>query len=61
MKTLTAVLAILILAGIAIAAEQKAIYKLTRLSPTEVGIYCTNGGDPTGKKIGNTLIISCGN
>lgn len=50
----------LIFASIAIAAEQKAIYKLTRLSPTEVGIYCTNGGDPTGNKVGNTLIISCG-
>lgn len=50
----------LILVGIAIAGEQKALYKLTRLSPTEVGIYCTNGGDPTGNKVGNTLIISCG-
>jgi hypothetical protein len=38
----------------------KPIYKVTKLSLTEVGISCNNGGDPTGRKIGDTLIISCG-
>jgi len=36
------------------------IYKLSRLSEREVGISCLNGGDPTGTKVGDTLIISCG-
>lgn len=36
------------------------IYKVSRLSNTEVGISCMNGADPTGKKIGNTVIMSCG-
>lgn len=31
-----------------------------RLSSGEIGITCANGGDPTGQKIGDTLIISCG-
>lgn len=38
----------------------KAMYKITRLSTTEVGISCTNGADPTGTKFGDTTIISCG-
>jgi hypothetical protein len=42
------------------AEKMTTVYKLTRLSPTEIGIYCTNGGDPTGNKIGDTLVISCG-
>lgn len=57
-KTLAAVL---ILTGCAIASEKMVtVYKLTKMSPTEVGIYCQNGADPTGKKIGEVLIISCG-
>lgn len=36
------------------------VYKVTRISNTEVGIACMNGADPTGKKIGNTVIMSCG-
>lgn len=55
------IVVILILVGAAIASERtQYIYKLSRLSATEVGISCTNGGDPTGNKIGDTLIISCG-
>jgi len=41
-------------------AKTKYIYKLSRLSESEVGISCQNGGDPTGTKVGDTLIISCG-
>jgi hypothetical protein len=40
--------------------KPKAIYKVSRLSLTDVGISCTNGADPTGLKAGDTLIISCG-
>jgi hypothetical protein len=40
--------------------KPKPIYKITRLSVTEVGISCLNGADPTGRKIGDTVIMSCG-
>jgi hypothetical protein len=36
------------------------IYKLSRLSVSEVGVSCQNGGDPTVTKVGDTLIVSCG-
>lgn len=49
-------IALLLLAGSA----PKPIYKITRLSSTEVGISCTNGADPTGRKVGETVIMSCG-
>lgn len=53
--------AVALLAGIAYAGERMTtVYKLTKLSPTEVAIYCTNGGDPAGNKVGETLVISCG-
>jgi hypothetical protein len=38
----------------------KYIYKLFRLNPAEVGIVCQNGADPTGTKVGDMVIISCG-
>ncbi len=41
-------------------AAEKYIANTKRLSSTEIAISCANGGDPTGTKIGNTLIISCG-
>jgi hypothetical protein len=41
-------------------AKTKYIYKLSRLSESEVGISCQNGGEPAGTKVGDTLIISCG-
>jgi hypothetical protein len=44
----------------AYATATKYIYKLSRLSESEVGISCQNGGDPAGTKVGDTLIISCG-
>jgi hypothetical protein len=51
-----------VLAVIANAAETKAktIYKLLRISQTEIGITCQNGADPTGRKVGDLVIISCG-
>lgn len=55
------IIALLVLVSCAFATERmQTLYKLTHLSPTEVGIFCTNGADPTGNKVGNTLIISCG-
>jgi hypothetical protein len=44
----------------AYATATKYIYKLSRLSESEVGISCQNGGDPTVTKVGDTLIVSCG-
>lgn len=53
---------LLLFAGAALAQEPRAksLYKIARLSYTEVGITCLNGADPTGIKVGETLIISCG-
>ena len=45
----------------AYAAERVAtVYKISRMSSTEVGISCNNGADPTGTKVGNTVVMSCG-
>lgn len=41
-------------------AKPKPVYKVSRMSLTEVGITCLNGADPTGQKFGNVLVISCG-
>lgn len=38
----------------------KVVCKSTRLGPMAVAIVCLNGADPTGHKLGDTLIISCG-
>lgn len=40
--------------------QSKANYKVTRLSANEVGVSCTNGADPSGSKVGDTVILSCG-
>ena len=60
MSSKRVVLAILILSALAVGAEQKYVLSAKRLSTTEEAISCNNGGDPTGTKIGDTLIISCG-
>lgn len=55
------VIVVVVLAGVLNASDRpKALYKVLRISTTEVGIVCENGGDPTGKKIGQLLVISCG-
>lgn len=40
--------------------KPKNVYKLFHLSTTEIGITCQNGADPTGRKVGDLVIISCG-
>ena len=40
--------------------KPKNICKATHLGPMAVAITCLNGADPTGNKMGDTLIISCG-
>lgn len=44
--------------GYAIARQR--FIKSTYVSDGAVAISCSNGGDPTGQKIGDMLIISCG-
>lgn len=52
---------VLLLTGIAYAAGAiKSVCKVTHLGSNDVGITCTNGADPTGRKYGDVLIISCG-
>jgi hypothetical protein len=40
--------------------KPKNIYKVFHLSPSEIGISCQNGADPSGRKVGDLVIISCG-
>jgi hypothetical protein len=59
------VLVVLVWAVLAVVAnaqtvKPKYIYKLFRLNPSELGIVCQNGADPTGTKVGDMVIISCG-
>ncbi len=57
MKTLAA---ILILAAFALGTESKWVLNYKRLSTRQVAITCANGGDPTGTKVGDVLVIDCG-
>ena len=57
---LALVLLTLAVASVCWGESKKYILNYKRLSTTEVGVSCENGADPTGKKFGNTLIISCG-
>jgi len=40
--------------------KPKNVYKLFHLSPTEIGVTCQNGADPSGRRVGDLVIISCG-
>jgi hypothetical protein len=53
---------LVILFAVAVFAGEKPknVYKLFHFSPTEIGITCQNGADPTGRKVGELVIISCG-
>jgi hypothetical protein len=60
-KTMTKLAAVvLLLAGVLLGAESKYVLNYKRLSTRSVGISCANGGDPTGNKVDDVLIISCG-
>lgn len=50
-----------VLLGAAVLAtgESKYVLSSKRLSSTAVALSCANGADPTGKKFGQVLIISC--
>jgi hypothetical protein len=56
----TTLLAVALLLASGSQASSKYILGAKRLSTTEIAISCSNGGDPTGQIIGQTLIISCG-
>ena len=53
-------IAMLMVAAIAGASESKWLLNYKRLSTSEIGISCANGGDPKGTQVGGTLVISCG-
>jgi hypothetical protein len=59
MKKLSITLAVITL-SVFVAAESKYICKVAHLGTHTVAITCTNGSDPTGKKDGDILFISCG-
>ena len=54
-------IALVVLAALALGTESKLVLNYKRISTREISITCANGGDPTGTKIDDTLIISCGN
>lgn len=60
MKKAIATFILLTTASLVGSDKPKSIIHVSHLTPTEVGITCANGGDPTGNKIGDVLIISCG-
>jgi hypothetical protein len=64
MKSLTYVgallAALLFAAAFAYGTQPKPNYRVTRLSANAVGVSCLNGGDPTGRKVGDVLILTCG-
>ena len=57
------VLSLVLLFAVAVFAQgnpkTKNIYKTFHISPSDIGITCQNGVDPTGRKVGDILIISC--
>lgn len=60
MRNKIAMVGLLILAVTSVSANSgKVIYRVIKLSNTQVGISCTNGGDPTFRKVGDVLIIAC--
>lgn len=53
-------IAVLILCAVAVAERAQSFIKVSHMSPNAVGISCLNNADPTGTKVGNVVIISCG-
>jgi hypothetical protein len=59
MKTKWLIAAIALTAASAVAQRAKTIYKVSKLSETQVGVSCTNGADPTVRRIGDILVVAC--
>jgi len=61
-KTMLVALLTLTLVTLALAEGPKNIYRVLKFGPANVGIYCTNGADPTviGNPTGHVLEVSCG-
>ena len=51
---------VLLSAMLGAASESRWVLNYHRLDTRRIEITCANGGDPTGLKQGNTLIIDCG-
>ncbi len=62
MKTILVAVLTLTLVTLALADGPKNIYRVLKFGPANVGIYCTNGADPTvtGNPTGHVLEVSCG-
>lgn len=62
MKTILVAALTLTLATLALADGPKNIYRVLKFGPANVGIYCSNGSDPTvvGNPTGKVLEVSCG-
>jgi len=39
--------------------KPKPLFHTFKLSQTEVGVNCVNGGKPTVKELGNLIVLSC--
>jgi hypothetical protein len=62
-KTLLTTFLLLAFASGLLAGRTTTFYRVLKFSENEVGIYCTNGADPTvkGNPTGHVLEVSCGN
>lgn len=54
------IIAVVLLSTLVTASEIHRHFHIHQISLTEFAVSCDNGGDPTGKKDSNVLIISCG-
>ena len=54
------IIIILLLTTMTMATARDYVLKTKRLSDYSVGLICSNGSDPTGTKVGDMVIISCG-
>lgn len=59
MKTRIAITAALVLIGGVGAQKAKTLFKVTKVSLSQVAVSCTNGADPTIRRIGDMLVVAC--
>lgn len=51
---------VLLLGSLTATDKPKSVIHVSHLNLMTVGISCLNGADPTGEKVGDVVIMSCG-
>lgn len=54
------IVVVLLCAWVMVAEPKGYVLNYNRINTREISITCANGGDPTGYKTQDTLVISCG-